>query len=419
MTPKRPVLVIGGGVIGVCCAYSLRRAGFPVMLAEAATTGSGASSGNLGVLAVSHSMPLASPGVVGQAIRWLFQPDSPFSLDLPPSFPMLRWLVQFFRASRSSHMARRAALLTHLSLESLELFQQWSRDLSFYRRCSGTLEVFRTDKAYDKFRRQLPAMQAAGIHVEMLSRDATRAFGPDLFGPLEAGAFYPADCVVDPLPFAQAVRGRLQTLGVEVREQARVLRCTAEGNAIRAVDFENGTVDVAAVVLATGFEINRLIEPLGMRLPVQAARGYTFDFPSPAGWPEMPVMFAEAKLLSTPFENRRRLGGYLRLMEPRHARAHRLSAEKLTEPLFDYIHASMVEQIRQTASPVWAGFRPCSPDGLPIIGRSMRYENLCFATGHGMLGVTLAPITAKLVVACLEGKQDAEEAGLLGPDRFS
>jgi glycine/D-amino acid oxidase-like deaminating enzyme len=105
-TKDRPVLVIGGGVVGVCCAYSLRLAGIPVMLAEASAVGSGASSGNLGLLAVSHSMPLASPGVVAQALRWLLKPNSPFAIDLPPTMSLLRWLAQFVRGQRGRHSRR-------------------------------------------------------------------------------------------------------------------------------------------------------------------------------------------------------------------------------------------------------------------------------------------------------------------------
>jgi D-amino-acid dehydrogenase len=417
-TRDRPVLVIGGGVIGVCCAYSLRLAGIPVMLAEASAVGSGASSGNLGLLAVSHSMPLASPGVAGQALRWLLQPNSPFAIDLPPTMNMLRWLGQFVRATHSSLLGRRAALLTSLSLESVELFQEWSTSLGFKPRCSGTLEVFRTPQSVRKFRDQLPAMQRAGIAVELLNPARTRAFAPLLFQQISGGAYYPEDCAVDPLAFVNAVHRQLRDMGTELREHARAQRLRTDGDTVTAVDFENETIAVAGVVLATGFEINTLIEPLGLRMPVQAARGYTLDFPPPVEWPAMPIMFAEAKLLATPLLGRRRLGGYLHLAKTERGLPHRVTAEMLTESLSAYVPTAMVEELRRTASPIWAGFRPCSPDGLPIIGRTAKYENLYFATGHGMLGLTLAPVTGKRVVGLLDGSQCADEEDLLGPDRF-
>jgi D-amino-acid dehydrogenase len=417
-TKDRPVLVIGGGVVGVCCAYSLRLAGIPVMLAEASAVGSGASSGNLGLLAVSHSMPLASPGVVAQALRWLLQSNSPFAIDLPPTMSMFRWLAQFFRASHSPLLPRRAALLASLSLQSVELFQEWSTSLGFQPRCSGTVEVFRTPQSVNKFRRQLPAMQAAGIEVELLNPGSTRAFAPLLLQQISGGAHYPQDCVVDPLPFVNAVQTQLRIMGMELREHHCALRLRTDGGVITAVDFENGTIAVAGVVLASGFEINTLIGPLGMRVPVQPARGYTLDFPPPAEWPEMPIMFAEAKLLATPLQGRGRLGGYLHLARPERVRPHHVTAEMLTESLLAYVPWAMVEELRRTASPVWAGFRPCSSDGLPIIGRTAKYDNLYFATGHGMLGLTLAPVTGKRIVDLIEGNGCPAEGDLLGPDRF-
>jgi glycine/D-amino acid oxidase-like deaminating enzyme len=250
--------------------------------------------------------------VVAQALRWLLQPNSPFAIDLPPTMSMLRWLAQFFRASHSPLLARRAALLAGLSLESVQLFQNWSTSLGFQPRCSGTLEVFRTPQSVSKFRQQLPAMQAAGIEVELLDSASTRAFAPHLLQQISGGAYYPNDCVVDPLPFVNAVRAQLR---VE--------------------------------------------------------------------WPEMPIMFAEAKLLATPLEGRLRLGGYLHLAKPERGIPRHVTAKMLTESLLAYVPTAMVEELRRTCSPVWAGFRPCSSDGLPIIGRTAKYDNLYFATGHG------------------------------------
>ncbi len=417
-TSGRPILIVGGGVVGVCCAYSLRLAGIPVVLAEASVIGSGASSGNLGLLAVSHSMPLASPGVAGQALRWLLQPNSPFAIDLPPNRNMLRWLGQFVQASHSPLLSRRAALLASLSLESVELFHQWSTSLGFEPRCSGTLEVFRTPQSVRKFRAQLPAMQAAGIAVELLNPASTRTLVPPLLEQISGGAYYPDDCAVDPLAFLNAVQTQLRVMGTELRDHRRAQRLRTEGETVTAVEFENETIEVAGVVLATGFEINTLIAPLGFRLPVQAARGYTFDFPPPVDWPTIPTMFAEAKLLATPMLGRLRLGGYLHLARTERGLHHDVTAAMLTESLSAYVPAAMVEELRCTASPVWAGFRPCSPDGLPIIGRAARYNNLYFATGHGMLGLTLAPVTGNRLVGLLEGRRFAHEEDLLSPDRF-
>ncbi len=417
-TEARPILVIGGGAVGVCCAYWLRLAGVPVVLADAAEIGSGASSGNLGLVAASHSMPLASPGVVVQAVRWMFRPASPFAIELPPSASMLRWMWQFFRASRSPRLSSRAALLARLSHESLELFQDLSRSFQFHRECLGTLEVFRDLQSFRKFQTQVPAMRAAGIKIELLSDVSARKLAFFATAAICGGAYYPDDCTVDPLQFVRAVGSQLRSMGVEIREHAKIVRLRREGTSITAADLRDGTIAVAGVVLANGVDTNSLLEPLGIRVPLQAARGYTLDFSRELGWPKMPVMFAEAKLLTTSVDGRLRLGGYLRLTRSGHSRHRDVTPESLTQSLLGYVGEPIVNEIRRTASSVWSGNRPCSPDGLPFVGRTAQYANLYLATGHGMLGLTLAPVTGKQIARMLQDAATAAPSYLLAPSRF-
>ena len=304
-----------------------------------------------------------------------------------------------------------------MCLESVELFEELSRTLHFHRQSSGTLEVFSRPETSLKFEQQLPVMRAAGIEVEVLDPSRVQVLAPLLQDGISGGAFYPRDCVVDPVSFVDGVRLQLRAMGTILHENARVVGLRAERNHITGIDFADGSTEVAGVVLATGFETSHLLKSLGVHLPVQSARGYTFDFPIEADWPRIPIMFAEARLLATTLEGRHRLGGYLHLAG--NNRPHQnVSVEALTDPLIPYLGKTIVEELRRTASPVWSGNRPCSPDGLPIIGPVAQYDNLCLATAHGMLGLTLAPVTGKIVAQTLQGKETAATRAMFGPSRF-
>jgi D-amino-acid dehydrogenase len=414
-TQSRPILVIGGGVIGLCCAYSLRVAGIPVMLCEQSSYGSGASSGNLGLLAVSHSLPLASPGVVSQALRWLWRPNSPLKIRFPPNPDLLRWLWQFCRASFSAGYPERAATLTRLCLESIELFRDLEQKLQFELRCKGTLELFSSTKGFQHLRSSAASMRSAGIDVEPLTTADLRTFSRDLLPQLAGGAYYSADCFVTPTRLLAAIAARLEEMGVEMRSLSPVKRLRMQRGQVIAADLGNTSVEVSGVVLATGYQINTLIQPLGLKLPVQPAEGYTADF-AIAGGVDLPTIFAEARLLATPIDNGLRIGGYLHLGDTRSRDSHRnVTSTQLTRPLRRYLQETYTQELLASAVPVWRGARPCSPDGLPIIGTIAKCSNLYFATGHGMLGLTLGPITGKLIAGLLQGEPANP---LLSPERF-
>lgn len=416
-TQSRPILVIGGGVIGLCCTYSLRVAGIPVVLCEQSSYGSGASSGNLGLLAVSHSLPLASPGVVSQALRWLGRSNSPLKIEYPPDFELLRWLWRFYRASTSARFTARAGALTRMCLESVELFRDLERRLSLELLCKGTLEVFATARTFRHFRSGLKSMQTAGIAVETLNAADLRVLSPRVNANMAGGAFYSADCCLDPSRFIAAMTARLLEMDVAMHVSSGVRRLVIRGRQVVAVELKDRVLEVSGVVLAAGYESNVLLQPLGMKLPIQAGRGYTVDFADGLSCVDTPTMFAEARLLATPLGDRLRIGGYLHLGTPGSGKAVRqVTLEQLMHPLRDYFDESVLQELSRCAAPLWSGSRPCSSDGLPIIGTVSQFPNLLIATGHGMLGLTLGPITGKLIAGLLQGERDTP---LLSPDRFT
>jgi D-amino-acid dehydrogenase len=361
-------------------------------------------------------VPLASPDILLRALRWLPKKNSPFKIGFPPNISLLRWLWHFVSASRSSDFEDRAALLTRMCVGSIALFHELQQNFAFDLKCSGTLEVFADEKGLRHFEKGIARLRKAGIGLEVISSQEGRTLAPFLQQQIAGCIYYPADCSADPSVFLQAIQGVVRRMGVEVREFSPIKVIHAAGRKITAISTNDETTEVAGVICAAGYESPAALRSLGVALPVQPARGYTIDLAADVHWPTLSVMFAEARLLATRLEDRGRIGGYLHLGKS--PRVNLISKENLLHPLMRYVIPECLHVLNETAAPVWSGFRPCSPDGLPILGWSTRFNNLYLATGHGMLGLTLGPLSGKMAAEAMQGKLSAFEGPYVGPGRF-
>lgn len=409
------MVIIGGGVIGVCCAYALARSGVPAVLLERGEICSGCSFGNAGLLAASHSIPLAAPGVVGKALRWMFDPESPFALTLRADARLLRWLWQFLRASRASNLEPATAALTQLTLGSARLHAEFAAEhgAEYGYAQKGSLELFATSEGLAGARPSVELLRRMGLLVEVLGLQETRAMEPCAAPGIAGSIFFQQDGHIVPAKFVRAMAAAAARAGAVLRENCGVETIEANNGRIRGVRTRAGWLEASAVILAGGALSPRLVEPLGIALPVQAGRGYSFTMPRADDWPERTIMFGEAKGLLTPMGNQLRIGGTLELVRPG-APAHPRRARAVVNKLGAYLTRPIsVEGIEP-----WSGDRPCTPDGLPLIGWSSRYGNLLYATGHAMLGMTLGPITGQLAAQLIRGEQPEIDVTRLRPGRF-
>jgi len=415
MGSGKPVVIIGGGVIGVCCAYELARAGVAAVLLERGEIGSGCSFGNAGLLAASHSIPLAAPGVVGKGLRWMFDAESPFALTLRADARLLRWLWQFWRACRASNLEPATAALTQLTLGSARLHAEFAAEhgAEYGYTQKGSIEIFVTSEGMADARESAELLRRMGLRVEILGPEETRAIEPCAAPGIAGGLFFPQDGHIVPAKFVRAMAAAAMKAGAVLRENCAVEKMEASGGRISGVRTSTGDIEASAVILAGGALSPRLAQPLGIHLPVQAGRGYSFTMPRADNWPERTIMFGEAKGLLTPMMDQLRIGGTLELVPPgapADARRARAVVKKLGAYLTRPIAVEGIEP--------WSGDRPCSPDGLPVIGWSERYENLLYATGHAMLGMTLGPITGQIAAQLVRGEKPGMDMTRLRPGRF-
>lgn len=407
------VVVIGGGVVGIAVAYELAQAGATVTVLERESElASECSSGNAGMVSSTHAFPIASPTALAQGLRWMWRPDSPFKLR--PRTHLLPWLTRFIVASTPGRADRAGALLVQLTQLGVELHSALADaglNESLVRR--GLLDAYETEAGVEAGRAEISARHARGLTGDLLSREelleAEPALAPDLVG----GAFYPDEAYCDPLRFARGLGTAAAELGVKIRCGVEVLACEKAGGRIVALETTSGRIAVDEVVLAAGVWSPPLARDLGLYLPIEGAKGYHVEVESRPGTPELPVYMMESKVVATPLDGKLRLSGTLELdgMDTRVDPVRVGAIRRAGERHFPAIRGATVRN-------VWRGLRPCPPDGLPMIGRVEDLENLLVASGHGVGGTTLAPITAKLVREIVQGLPPSVELGLMRPDRF-
>jgi D-amino-acid dehydrogenase len=401
-----PVVVIGGGAVGLACAWELQRAGAQVAVLERNETGSGASRGNAGWVVPSMASPLPAPGMVREGIRQLVTGGDAFVLrpSLDPMF--LRWLWRFWRSSSAARFDAGVRALLALNRRTLELFDAY-RDagLHFEMHDAGLVIVARTRAGLEHYRKLFGRLRALGYdggEPRELGGDELAELEPAVDrGSVQAGLHARADRFVRPEELTAALAGRLRNDGARIVEACEVLDLEA-GSKGWSLTTSTGEVEAEKVVIAAGFPAAELLHRLGSRVAMQPARGYSVTITGKGTPPRHALYLAEAKIGLSPFAEGVRVAGVFELGASR-AEAPKGAGERLLAAARPYLAGWRPEP--EGPLETWAGLRPATADGLPLIGAVPGCDGIFVAAGHGMLGVTLAPATAALLAPLvLEGR---------------
>ena len=413
-------LIIGGGVTGLNAALCCAERGLAVTLVERnGERRGGCSFGNAGIVVPSHFVPLAAPGMVRQALASVGDPAAPFHLRPRLSWQLAAWCIRFARAAAASRVRRAAPLLRSLALTSRDCYEALSRtqdDFGYAR--TGTLMLCRTPHGLDEESRSAKLATELGIEARVVDPLAAAALEPALQMSIVGAVHYPGDARVVADRLMATLQQRAAAAGVRFIWGAEVSGWDLDAaNRIRAARLrDGGQIDADSFVLCAGVWSCPLAERLGLRLPMQAGKGYSLTLPHPRLMPERCSILTEARVAVTPLPRALRFAGTLDLdglnedIRGERARAIVAAAARY----YPDLRADDFDGVEP-----WCGLRPCSPDGLPYLGRTRRCSNLVVATGHAMLGMTLGPVTGRIVGALLAGSETGFDLDLLSPDRFS
>ncbi|WP_374012438.1 D-amino acid dehydrogenase [Pseudoxanthomonas koreensis] len=386
------VLVMGGGVIGVTCAWYLARAGFEVSVVEREPGPAlAASHANAGQISPGYASPWAAPGVPLKAIRWLFQKHAPLAIRLTSDPRQYLWLARMLRnctAARYAVNKERMVRLAEYSRDCLDELRVQT-GLEYEGRRLGTTQLFRTSAQLDAAARDIAVLRRAGVPYELLDRAGIARVEPALAaaGDLLVGALrLPDDQTGDCRLFTERLAALAAGLGVEFRYGATVEAIDADGARVTGVRIDGRLETADRYVMALGCWSPALLRPLGIDLPVYPLKGYSLTIPivDAAMAPTSTVLDETYKIAITRFDRRIRVGGMAEVagydlrLDPR----RRATLEKVVAELFP--HGGDMAR-----ADFWAGLRPSTPDSTPVVGATA-LRNLYLNTGHGTLGWTMA-----------------------------
>jgi len=413
-----PVVVVGGGVIGICTAYYLVKAGVEVVLLEREEVGAGASSGNAGAIAPGHG-PMTRPGRILQALKWMGDPTSP--LYVPPRWnPSLwRWLWSFNSFCTHEHVRRSMEILGPMGHEARRLFDEILNEEGIDCAFSpdGYYDVFRTQAGFESAKEEIPLQNEFGYETRAVSGPELQEREPALRSGTAGGLFFPEAATLDPARFLTGLAQAAVARGLELRTGSEVTALSIEGGRLRGVRLKDGeTIRSSVVVLATGAYSLDLAQPGGLAMPIQPAKGYHRDLPAGGDGVrqlELTMMLGERYVFCTPMGEFLRLAGTLELSGLNH-QVVQPRLENLTESANRYLTGLADGH----STDDWVGLRPVTPDGMPMLGPSPNLPGLFVGNGHAMLGLTLGPPTGKLLSEWIVNGAPSTDVAALRPDRF-
>jgi D-amino-acid dehydrogenase len=413
---EKSVVVIGGGVVGSACAYYLSREGFRVTILDKQQFGAGCSHANCGYVCPSHVIPLAEPGALSSTFKALFKRNSPMSVKPRLDFRLWAWLLKFARYCNRRDMLAGGHALQLLLRSSMAEFE-WlvaNEPLECEWRKNGLLYVYRDKQRLDAFENKNRLLsETFGEPAVKYDSDRLAELEPALKPGLAGGWYFEQDAHVRSDRLMASWKSLLAARGVEIREQIEVRRIVHEQG--RAVKLVTSSDEISAdqFVVATGALTPLLEKSLGCKIPIQPGKGYSLTMPRPKICPEIPMIFPEHRVGVTPFESGYRLGsimefaGYDTSIKPQ-----RLAL--LRDGASHYLQEPFTEPVEEE----WYGWRPMTPDSLPIIGRAPAFQNLYIAAGHNMIGLSMSTGTGRLIAEMIAGRPPHIDPEPYRPTRF-
>lgn len=414
---SKQVTIVGGGVIGLCSAWYLQRSGHQVTVIEKGDITDGTSFGNAGYVSPSHFIPLATPGIVAQGMRWMLRSDSPFYIKPRLSWDLIRWCLQFYKKANASHVAYSAPHLNNILQLSRELTVDMKEQLGnhFHMQEVGCFMLYK-NAGTEKHEIEL-AEEAAHFNIatKVLTAQEVQAMEPDVEMNIRGGILYPLDCHMHPGEFMITLKKHLQEAGVNLQLNTTVTGFEKNSSQVTAVLTDKGRFACEELVLANGSWLPVVTEYLGIDLLLQAGKGYSITYEKVERNLRYPAILVDDRVAMTPMGADLRMGGTMEIsgldspMLIKRAQAIYKAAKSYYPNL--PVAAPAAEKI-------WSGLRPLSPDGLPYIGRHSKYANLTLAGGHAMLGLSLAAGTGKLVEEIVEGRKTSIDISAFNVERF-
>ncbi|QKJ21781.1 NAD(P)/FAD-dependent oxidoreductase [Poseidonibacter lekithochrous] len=395
---KKEIAIIGGGISGMCSAYFLHKSGYQVSIFDANKIGVECSYGNAGLIVPSHFETLASPGILKKGLKWMLNPNSPFFLKPKLDLDLLKWIIRFNTFCTTKHVNENKHFLKDINLYSLDLYKQLkqSSDFEFDFKNSGLLMMCKEEKTLKEEQALVKEAKEIGLNAEILNSDDLKKLEPNATFNVLGASYFKDDSKIQPYDFIIAIKNYLEKNGVNIYENCLIEDVNiSNGKVVSIVDSSNNDYSFDQYVFTTGIYTSKIAKKFNLNLPMQGGKGFSFiteknealDFSTP-------MILAEEKVAVTPYSDYVRFGGTM-MLGVNDLTINDRRINNIRKAANSYINGLEISE--SSMKDIWAGLRPCSPDGIPYIGRSDSLSNVIIATGHAMMGVSLGPATGKIV----------------------
>lgn len=419
---KKDVIVIGGGIIGMSCAVELATRGAQVTVIEKGKVGMGCSYGNAGWMTPCFAMPLPMPGMLMKSMKWMLDPEGPLYIKPSLNWKLAQWLLLFLKNmnQQQCHQAIEGLVeLSKLSLNKYEALAQEYPQIDFHKK--GLLMASQTPDGLQAAIDELNLVSQFAVPGRAMNADEIKQFEPALQGPILGGVYFPNEAHAEPLAVVTSLQEKALKLGVRILENTEVLQFQIENNKLQRLKIHSHTQNTDLTdhmaaekyVMATGSWSADLAKQLRLNVPILGGKGYAMIVPPLTSQPTYPLMLVEKKIAITPRANSLRIAGTLELVDQDFSITER-RVRAIEKGARQFLKLPPHLDIQET----WNGLRPCTPDGVPLIGPTKKADNLVLACGHQMLGLQSGYGTGVLVSDLVMTGSSQWNRKIFNPDRF-
>ena len=411
------VMIIGGGVIGLCSAYYLQKEGYEITVIERGDLNDGCSFGNMGYMSPSHFVPLASPGIIAEGLKHMTSSSSPFYIKPRLNWHLMQWGYHFWKNSNAATVKKNAPHLNDLLQLSRHLINDMRNDIghSFDMEEKGCLMMCRQQKTLDHEFHLADDAEKFGLKVERLKRDAVQQLEPDVEVDVAGAVLFKDDCHFNPGKMMLALKKSLEAKRIKFQLNTTVTGFEKANNKISSVITDKGKFDCSELIIATGSWLPVVAKMMGIKLLLQPGKGYSHTYQHVEKNLKYPAILVDGRCAITPWGHQLRIGGTMEI-----SGINNKVLVKRMQGIYDsakVFYPGLKIDFPPTDK-IWNGLRPVTPDGLPYIGKASNFTNVIIAGGHAMLGISEGTGTGKLVSEIIHQKETTISIAAFSPERF-
>ncbi len=412
---NKEIIIIGGGIIGLSCAYFLHKSGHHVTVIDQSKMDGGASYVNAGYLAPSHMIPLAAPGVMKQGLKWMLDKKSPLYIKPRLNSELLKWTLAFNKSCNSKHVQRVVPVMREIAVMGRDLYDQIKQEegFDFQLEKKGLFMLCQSEHMLEEESHLVDYALKEGLVARTVTPQEVQQMMPDAQLDIVGATYFECDHHTTPDEFMEDLKSYLIQSGVTIRKEEKVIDIGVQNGKISHVQTDKEQLKADEYVLAAGSWTSTLSRKLNLNLLLQAGKGYRIQTTTPTGI-TYPSILAERKVAITPMNGFTRFAGTMEIAGINHT-INTTRVEAIAEGVAQYFPEVQISQEEKNQAA--AGLRPVSPDGMPYIGKSATCKNLTIATGHAMMGWSLGPSTGKLVQEVIDEVSPSMDMTLFHPDR--